>query len=116
MFSFQSLVSFLDNSFETMNLYSLLCIFYYPHSDPEEWPSTSSPTYKPTSSSLSVPLSSTPTAVPSRTASLPTPAHDGRISDHGQLSAMFALYEKIRNGSASVDDSEHYAGIVRQFG
>ena len=91
------------------------CYFYHCFCFQTKWLSTHTPTSKPTSS-LSVPLSSSPTTAPSRTASLPTPAHDGCISDHGQLSAMFALYEKIKNGSASVDDSEHFADIVRQFG
>ena len=82
---------------------------WYPHSDPKKWLSTSSPTYKPKSKH---------TSAPSKTTSLPTPAqHDNdSISGPAKLIAMLTVYEKVMNGSASVNDIKHHADNVQQFG
>ena len=75
-------------------------IYYYPHSDPEEWPSNSSPTSKPTSFS--------PSQVPS---SFPYDI----FKTKEQFQHAIGLFSKVASGKDSIYNEELH-NIIDAFG
>ena len=100
-----------------MTLYSLLCICYYPQSDPAEWPSTSAP-FIPVPKTLTLnPITYPPSPKFTNTPTISLPARQ-QIHTRKDFNTYIYIWLKInmKGEYASDTENELYRKLVGIYG